>query len=157
MGTETMMGGGGVVQGGGGGGGGGQVLEEAAENFGAAIGSRIDEVEGVSYGAFIVPGLIMLSVLVQSVSNASFGIYFPKFIGTIYELLSAPASFLEITAGYVLAAATKSLMIGVIILMQFALAFGAWEANPVAKTLREQVVPTNRHNTEALGLILADQ
>ncbi|MDU8944425.1 ABC transporter permease [Ovoidimarina sediminis] len=84
--------------------------------FGAAIGSRIDEVEGVSYGAFIVPGLIMLSVLVQSVSNASFGIYFPKFIGTIYELLSAPASFLEITAGYVLAAATKSLMIGLIIL-----------------------------------------
>ena len=84
--------------------------------FGAAIGSRIDEVEGVPYGAFIVPGLIMLSVLVQSVSNASFGIYFPKFIGTVYELLSAPASFLEITAGYVLAAATKSLMIGLIIL-----------------------------------------
>ncbi len=84
--------------------------------FGAAIGSRIAEVEGVSYGAFIVPGLIMLSVLVQSVSNASFGIYFPKFIGTIYEHLSAPASFLEITAGYVLAAATKSLMIGLIIL-----------------------------------------
>ncbi|MEM9343972.1 MAG: ABC transporter permease [Pseudomonadota bacterium] len=85
--------------------------------FGAAIGSRIDQVEGVSYGAFIVPGLIMLSVMVQSVSNAAFGIYFPKFIGTIYELLSAPASFLEITAGYVLAAATKSLMIGVIILI----------------------------------------
>ncbi len=84
--------------------------------FGAAIGSRIQEVEGVSYGAFIVPGLIMLSVLVQSVSNAGFGIYFPKFIGTIYELLSAPASFLEITAGYVLAAATKSLLIGLIIL-----------------------------------------
>ncbi|TYB88463.1 ABC transporter permease [Oceaniovalibus sp. ACAM 378] len=84
--------------------------------FGAAIGSRIDTVEGISYGAFIVPGLIMLSVLVQSVSNASFGIYMPKFIGTIYELLSAPASFIEITAGYVLAAATKSLIIGVIIL-----------------------------------------
>ncbi|WP_102110269.1 ABC transporter permease [Oceaniglobus roseus] len=84
--------------------------------FGAAIGSRIDEVEGVSYGAFIVPGLMMLSVLQQSVSNAAFGIYFPKFIGTIYELLSAPASFIEITAGYVLAAATKSLMIGLIIL-----------------------------------------
>lgn len=84
--------------------------------FGAAIGSRIDQVEGVSYGAFIVPGLIMLTVLTQSVSNASFGIYFPKFIGTIYELLSAPASFLEITAGYVLAAATKSLAIGLIIL-----------------------------------------
>jgi len=84
--------------------------------FGAAIGSRIDQVEGVSYGAFIVPGLIMLTVLTQSISNASFGIYFPKFIGTIYELLSAPASFLEITAGYVLAAATKSFMIGLIIL-----------------------------------------
>ncbi len=84
--------------------------------FGAAIGSRIDQVEGVSYGAFIVPGLIMLTVLTQSVSNASFGIYFPKFIGTIYELLSAPASFLEIAAGYVLAAATKSLLIGLVIL-----------------------------------------
>jgi len=84
--------------------------------FGAAIGSRIESVEGVSYAAFIVPGLIMLSVLVQSVSNASFGIYFPKFIGTIYELLSAPASFVELTAGYVLAAATKSLAIGLIIL-----------------------------------------
>ncbi|WP_108485167.1 ABC transporter permease [Oceaniglobus ichthyenteri] len=84
--------------------------------FGAAIGSRIDTVEGVSYGAFIVPGLIMLSVLVQSVTNAAFGIYFPKFIGTVYELLSAPASFIELTAGYVLAAATKSLMIGLIIL-----------------------------------------
>ena len=84
--------------------------------FGTAIGSRIDQVEGVSYGAFIVPGLIMLTVLTQSISNASFGIYLPKFIGTIYELLSAPASFLEITAGYVLAAATKSLMIGLIIL-----------------------------------------
>lgn len=84
--------------------------------FGTAIGSRIDQVEGVSYGAFIVPGLIMLTVLTQSISNASFGIYFPKFIGTIYELLSAPASFLEITAGYVLAAATKSFVIGLIIL-----------------------------------------
>jgi len=84
--------------------------------FGAAIGSQISRVEGVSYGAFIVPGLIMLTVLTQSVSNASFGIYFPKFIGTIYELLSAPASSLEISAGYVLAAATKSLMIGLIIL-----------------------------------------
>ncbi len=85
--------------------------------FGTAIGSRIDQVEGVSYGAFIVPGLIMLTVLTQSIANASFGIYFPKFIGTIYELLSAPASFLEITAGYVLAAATKSFMIGLIILI----------------------------------------
>jgi ABC-type multidrug transport system ATPase subunit len=84
--------------------------------FGAAIGSRIEEVEGVSYGAFIVPGLIMLTVLQQAISNASFGIYFPKFVGTIYELLSAPVSFLEVTAGYVLAAATKALMIGLIIL-----------------------------------------
>ncbi len=84
--------------------------------FGAAIGSRIDQVEGVSYGAFIVPGLIMLSVVMQSISNASFGIYFPKFIGTIYELLSAPVSFLEIVIGYVGAAATKSLIIGLIIL-----------------------------------------
>ena len=84
--------------------------------FGAAIGSRIDEVEGVSYGAFIVPGLIMLSVMTQATSNASFGIYFPKFIGTIYELLSAPVNFLEITAGYVGAAATKALVIGLIIL-----------------------------------------
>jgi ABC-2 type transport system permease protein len=67
--------------------------------FGAAIGSRIDEVEGVSYGAFIVPGLIMLSVMTQAISNASFGIYFPKFIGTIYELLSAPVSFMEIVLG----------------------------------------------------------
>ena len=84
--------------------------------FGAAIGSRIETVEGVSYGAFIVPGLIMLSVLTQSISNASFGIYFPKFIGTIYEHLSAPVSFWEIVVGYVGAAATKSLAIGLIIL-----------------------------------------
>ena len=85
--------------------------------FGAAIGSRIAEVEGVSYGAFIVPGLIMLTVLTQSVSNASFGIYFPKFVGTIYELLSAPVTVLEIVIGYVGAAATKALMIGLIILL----------------------------------------
>lgn len=84
--------------------------------FGAAIGSRISEVEGVSYGAFIVPGLIMLSVITQSIANASFGIYFPKFIGTIYELLSAPINFIEIVIGYVGAAATKSFMIGLIIL-----------------------------------------
>ena len=83
--------------------------------FGAAIGSRIDQVEGVSYGAFIVPGLIMLTVLTQATSNASFGIYFPKFIGTIYELLSAPISFIEIVIGYVGAAATKAFMIGMII------------------------------------------
>ena len=85
--------------------------------FGAAIGSRIDQVEGVAYGAFIVPGLIMLSVITQSISNASFGIYFPKFIGTTYELLSAPVNFLEIVAGYVGAAATKALFIGIIILL----------------------------------------
>lgn len=84
--------------------------------FGAAIGSRIEEVEGVSYGAFIVPGLIMLSVITQSISNGSFGIYFPKFIGTIYELLSAPAGYIEAVLGYVGAAATKSLIIGLIIL-----------------------------------------
>ncbi|SDY21684.1 ABC-2 type transport system permease protein [Citreimonas salinaria] len=84
--------------------------------FGAAIGSRIDQVEGVSYGAFIVPGLVMLSVITQAISNASFGIYFPKFIGTIYELLSAPVNFLEIVAGYVGAAATKALFIGAVIL-----------------------------------------
>ncbi|QGX99802.1 ABC transporter permease [Roseovarius faecimaris] len=85
--------------------------------FGAAIGSRIDQVEGVSYGAFIVPGLIMLSVMTQAISNASFGIYFPKFIGTIFELLSAPVSFLEVVIGYVGAAATKALLIGVVILI----------------------------------------
>ena len=84
--------------------------------FGAAIGSRISSVDGVSYGAFIVPGLIMLSLLTQSISNASFGIYFPKFIGTIYEILSAPVSYLEIVIGYVGAAATKSVMLGLIIL-----------------------------------------
>ncbi|MET0905912.1 MAG: sugar ABC transporter permease, partial [Tardiphaga sp.] len=84
--------------------------------FGAAIGSRIASVEGVSYGTFIVPGLVMLSVLTQSISNASFGIYFPKFIGTIYELLSAPVSPLEIVIGYVGAAATKSVILGLIIL-----------------------------------------
>ncbi|MCP1727662.1 ABC-2 type transport system permease protein [Natronospira proteinivora] len=84
--------------------------------FGAAIGSRITEIDGVSYGAFIVPGLIMLMLLTQSVSNASFGIYFPRFTGTIYEILSAPASYLEIMLGYVGAAATKSIILGLIIL-----------------------------------------
>lgn len=84
--------------------------------FGTAIGSRMEAVEGVSYAAFIVPGLIMLSVMTQATSNASFGIYFPKFIGTIYELLSAPVSFLEITVGYVGAAATKAMFIGIVIL-----------------------------------------
>jgi len=84
--------------------------------FGSAIGSRIQEVEGVPYGSFIVPGLIMLSLLTQSISNASFGIFFPKFTGTIYEVMSAPISFFEILIGYVGAAATKSLIIGLIIL-----------------------------------------
>ncbi|HZO44336.1 MAG TPA: ABC transporter permease [Xanthobacteraceae bacterium] len=84
--------------------------------FGAAIGTRIQEVEGVPYGAFIVPGLIMLMILTQSTMNASFGIYFPKFTGTIYELLSAPVSFVEIVIGYVGAAATKSVILGLIIL-----------------------------------------
>ena len=84
--------------------------------FGAAIGTRIQEIEGVSYGAFIVPGLIMLMILTQSTANASFGIYFPKFTGTIYELLSAPVSFVEIVIGYVGAAATKSIILGLIIL-----------------------------------------
>jgi ABC-2 type transport system permease protein len=84
--------------------------------FGAAIGARITDIGGVSYGAFIVPGLIMLSLLTQSIANASFGIYFPKFTGTIYELLSAPISFVEIVIAYVGAAATKSIILGVIIL-----------------------------------------
>jgi ABC-2 type transport system permease protein len=84
--------------------------------FGAAIGSRITQIEGVPYGAFIVPGLIMLTLLTQSVANASFGIYFPRFTGTIYELLSAPISYLEIVVGYVGAAATKSIILGLIIL-----------------------------------------
>jgi len=84
--------------------------------FGAAIGGRIPQVEGVSYGAFIVPGLVMLSLLTQSISNASFGIYFPKFVGTIYELLSAPVSYLEIVLAYVGAAATKSVILGLVIL-----------------------------------------
>ncbi len=84
--------------------------------FGAAIGSRITEIEGVSYGLFIVPGLIMLTLLGQSIANASFGIYFPRFTGTIYELLSAPISYFEIVLGYVGAAATKSIVLGLIIL-----------------------------------------
>src|SRR3546814_13389934 len=84
--------------------------------FGAAIGSRMAEIEGVSYGAFIVPGLIMLSVLTESISNASFGIYMPRYSGTIYEVLSAPISPMEIVVGYVGAAATKSMMLGLVIL-----------------------------------------
>ena len=85
--------------------------------FGSAIGSRIPEIEGISYGEFIVPGLIMLSLLTQSVTNAAFGIYFPRFTGTIYEILSAPISSFEIVIGYVGAAATKSIIVGVIILV----------------------------------------
>ena len=85
--------------------------------FGAAIGSRITEIDGVSYGSFIVPGLIMLSILTESVSNASFGIYCPKFSGSIYEVLSAPISYVEITLGYVGAAASKSIIVGAIILL----------------------------------------
>jgi ABC-2 type transport system permease protein len=84
--------------------------------FGAAIGSRMAEIDGVSYGAFIVPGLIMLSVLTESIGNSSFGIYMPRYNGTIYEILSAPVSYLEIVAGYVGAAATKSVLLGLIIL-----------------------------------------
>lgn len=84
--------------------------------FGAAIGSRIDNINGISYGAFIVPGLIMLSLLTQSITNAAFGIFFPKFTGTIYEILSAPVSYIEIVLGYVGAAATKSMILGLIIL-----------------------------------------
>jgi ABC-2 type transport system permease protein len=85
--------------------------------FGAAIGSHMNGIDGVSYGAFIVPGLVMLSLLTQSISNASFGIYFPKFVGTIYEVLSAPVSPFEIVAGYVGAAASKSIILGAIILV----------------------------------------
>jgi len=84
--------------------------------FGAAIGSRMAQVDGIGYGAFIVPGLVMLSLLTQSIANASFGIYFPKFVGTIYELLSAPVSAFEIVLGYVGAAASKSIILGLIIL-----------------------------------------
>jgi ABC-2 type transport system permease protein len=84
--------------------------------FGSAIGSRMADIEGVNYGAFIVPGLIMLMLLMQSISNASFAIYFPRFTGTIYEVLSAPVSFVEIVTGYVGAAATKSVILGLIIL-----------------------------------------
>ena len=103
--------------------------------FGAAIGSRIQEIGGVSYGAFIVPGLIMMSLLTLSISNASFGIYFPKFTGTIYELLSAPVSYLEIIVGYVGAAATKSVIIGLVILATAALFVPLNIANPLVMLL----------------------
>ena len=100
--------------------------------FGSAIGSRIEEVEGVSYGAFIVPGLIMLTVMTQAISNASFGIYFPKFIGTIFELLSAPISYAEIVLGYVGAAAAKALLIGIVILATSAFFVDLQIAHPLA-------------------------
>jgi ABC-2 type transport system permease protein len=99
--------------------------------FGSAIGSRIQEIEGVSYGAFIVPGLVLLSVFTQSVTNASFGIYFPRFTGTIYEILSAPVSAFEIVIGYVGAAATKSIIIGAVILVTAAFFVPLRVAHPV--------------------------
>jgi ABC-2 type transport system permease protein len=99
--------------------------------FGAAIGSRIPEIENVSYGAFIVPGLVMMTLVTQSVMNASFGIYFPRFIGTIYELFSAPISAFEIVLGYVGAAATKSLILGLIILATAGLFVPLRVAHPV--------------------------
>ena len=99
--------------------------------FGAAIGSRITAVDGISYGAFIVPGLIMLSLLTQSISNASFGIFFPKFTGTIYELLSAPVSYVEIVISYVGAAATKSVILGLLILATSTLFVPLQIAHPV--------------------------
>ncbi len=99
--------------------------------FGAAIGSRMAAVDGVTYGAFIVPGLVMLSLLTQSISNASFGIYFPKFVGTIYELLSAPVSAFEIVLGYVGAAASKSIILGLIILATARLFVTFHVAHPV--------------------------
>ena len=99
--------------------------------FGAAIGSRIAQIDGVSYGAFIVPGLVMLTLLTESTSNASFGIYFPRFTGTIYEILSAPISPLEIVIGYVGAAATKSVILGLIILATASLFVPVHVAHPV--------------------------
>ena len=103
--------------------------------FGAAIGQRIQEIDGVSYGAFIVPGLVMLMLLTQSVSNAAFGIYFPKFVGTIYEILSAPISYVEILLGYVGAAATKSIILGVIILVTASLFVDLRIAHPLMMIL----------------------
>jgi ABC-2 type transport system permease protein len=103
--------------------------------FGSAIGSRMTEIDGVSYGAFIVPGLVMLSILTESISNASFGIYMPKWSGTIYEVLSAPVSPLEVVLGYVGAAATKSVMIGTIILATAALFVPLRVAHPAVMVL----------------------
>ena len=99
--------------------------------FGAAIGSRIDQVGGISYGAFIVPGLIMLNLLTNSISNASFGIYFPKFVGTVYEVLSAPVSTLEVILGYVGAAASKAVILGIIILITAGFFIDLQIAHPV--------------------------
>jgi ABC-2 type transport system permease protein len=99
--------------------------------FGAAIGARITEIDGISYGAFIVPGLIMLMLLTQSTANASFGIYFPRFTGTIYEILSAPISYVEIVLGYVGAAATKSIILGLVILATASLFVPLRIAHPV--------------------------
>jgi ABC-2 type transport system permease protein len=99
--------------------------------FGSAIGSRIAEIDGINYGAFIVPGLVMLSLLTESISNASFGIYFPRFTGTIYELLSAPLSYVEIVISYVGAAATKSIIVGAIILATAGLFVPLRVAHPV--------------------------
>jgi ABC-2 type transport system permease protein len=103
--------------------------------FGAVMGSRISEIDGVSYGAFIVPGLVMLSLLMQSVSNAAFGIYFPRFTGTIYEVLSAPVSYTEIVVAYVGAAATKSTMLGLIILAASTLFVPLQVAHPLVMML----------------------
>lgn len=103
--------------------------------FGAAIGSRIDQVGGVSYGAFIVPGLIMLNLLTHSISNASFGIYFPKFVGTVYEMLSAPVSTIEVVLGYVGAAASKSIILGMIILITASFFIELHIAHPIIMML----------------------
>jgi len=103
--------------------------------FGAAIGSRISEIDGIAYGAFIVPGLIMLSIMTESISNSSFAIYFPKFTGTIFELLSAPISFVEIVIGYVGAAASKSIVIGLIILSTASFFIDLEIAHPVIMLL----------------------
>lgn len=103
--------------------------------FGAAIGSRITEIDGVSYGSFIVPGLIMLAILTESMSNSSFAIYFPKFTGTIFEILSAPVSYVEILLGYVGAAATKSVIIGSIILVTASFFVDIHIAHPVVMVL----------------------
>ena len=103
--------------------------------FGGAIGSRMQDIEGISYGSFIVPGLIMLTVMTQATANASFGIYFPKFSGTIYELLSSPVNFIEIVAGYVGAAATKSFLIACIIMLTSTLFVPFQIAHPVAMLL----------------------